>query len=312
MIISASRRTDIPAFFTPWFMNRIRAGFCTVPNPYNSRQVSRISLRPEDVDAIVFSTRNPRPLFPHLDELDRRGFRYYFLITLVNNPRAIDPHSPSLRTAAEVIRRLAGSLGPQRVVWRYDPIVFSASTSPDYHLENFESIVRLLQGSTQRCVISILDDYRKARQRMAALQRQGYRLLKGDELEQAVVQTVPGLVQIAAQAGIEVTSCAETFNLVPMGVRPGSCIDADLLHALFGLRLSWKKDPSQRAECGCVLSRDIGMYDSCLFGCQYCYATRDFALSARNYRSHDPQSPSLLGWHLPNSPAAAGAQMRLF
>ncbi len=122
MIISASRRTDIPAFYAEWFMQRIRAGYCTVPNPFNRGQVSTISLAPEDVDAIVFWTRFPRPLLPHLDELDRCGYRYYFQFTLLDYPRSLETHRPDVRQAVEAFRTLAERIGPERVIWRYDPI----------------------------------------------------------------------------------------------------------------------------------------------------------------------------------------------
>src|SRR5512135_950390 len=128
MIISASRRTDIPAFYSRWFMNRVRAGYCTVPNPFNANQVKRISLLPEEVDVIVFWTRNPRPLFPFLKELDVRGVRYYFQFTLLDNPRSIDPKTPPAESALQTFRALSEQVGPARVIWRYDPLVLSQIT----------------------------------------------------------------------------------------------------------------------------------------------------------------------------------------
>ena len=145
MIISASRRTDIPAFYAPWFMNRMRAGYCTVPNPFNRSQVSRISLRPEDVDVIVFWTRNPRPLLPALDELDDRGYRYYFQYTLLDNPRTLDPKSPPVDAAIATFQTLAERIGPARVIWRYDPSVLSSATGADFHLERYARIAAALR-----------------------------------------------------------------------------------------------------------------------------------------------------------------------
>ena len=132
MIVSASRRTDIPAFYAEWFMNRVRAGTCDVPNPFNPQQVARVSLQPDEVDGIVFWTRHPRPLFPHLAELDKRGYRYYFQYTLLDNPRLIDPKVPPLETSLATFRELAERVGPDRVVWRYDPIVFSNVTGRSF------------------------------------------------------------------------------------------------------------------------------------------------------------------------------------
>ena len=150
MIISASRRTDIPAFYAEWMVRRLREGYCTVPNPFNRNQVSRISLRPEDVDAIVFWTRNPRPLMPYLDELDSRGYRYYFQFTILGYPREIDPKSPPAATAVEAFCELAERLGPRRVIWRYDPIVFTGITPPAFHQENFQRLAESLRGHTRR------------------------------------------------------------------------------------------------------------------------------------------------------------------
>ena len=152
MIISASRRTDIPAFYAEWMARRLKEGYCTVANPYNRNQVTRISLTPEDVDAIAFWTRNPRPLMLYLDELDSRGYRYYFQFTILGYPREVDPKSPSAETAVEAFCDLAERLGPRRVIWRYDPILFTGMTSPAFHQENFQRLAESLRGHTRRVV----------------------------------------------------------------------------------------------------------------------------------------------------------------
>jgi hypothetical protein len=295
MIISASRRTDIPAFYAPWFMNRIRAGYCTVPNPFNRSQVSTISLRPEEVDVIVFWTRNPRPLLPALDELDARGYRYYFQYTLLDNPRALDPKSPPVDAAIATFRALAERIGPARVIWRYDPIALSSATGADFHLERYARIAAALRGSTLRSVVSVMDMYRKIEKRLAALAAQGIAFADQPANQRAdFARLMTGLATIAAANEMEIQSCAEELDLASFGIRPGKCIDDDYIRRVFGLQLDLKKDPSQRAACGCVVSRDIGMYDSCLFGCAYCYATSSFARAAVNHAAHDPAGEALL------------------
>jgi len=296
MIISASRRTDIPAFYAPWLMNRIRAGYCTVPNPYNRHQVSRISLRPEDVDVIVFWTRNPRPLLPALDELDARGYRTCFQYTLLDNPRALDPKSPPVDAAIATFQALASRVGPARVIWRYDPIVLSTATPADYHLARFARIAAALHGHTTRAVVSVMDRYRKLEKRLAALAAQGIVLADppADETPD-FARLMTGLAAIAADHGMEIQSCAEEIDLTRCGIAPGKCIDDGYLARVFGLQLDAKKDPSQRAACGCVASRDIGMYDTCLFGCAYCYATSSFARAGANHAAHDPAGEALVG-----------------
>jgi hypothetical protein len=292
VIISASRRTDIAAFYGSWFMKRIRAGFCTVPNPMNPRQVSRISLLPSHVDAIVFWTRNPRPLFPHLAELDRRGFRYYFQVSLLGYPRALDPKSPGVAAAVAAIRELSCRIGAERVIWRYDPIVFSDLTPPQYHLEQFDRLAHQLSGATRRCVISAVDIYRKLAGRLKTLQGTPAAFTPMDD--HAFHVLLEQLARCAEARGLEITSCAEAEDWTPWGVRPGKCIDGSLLNRIFGLQLSGQKDARQREACGCVESRDIGSYDTCAFGCVYCYATTSFERARDRLARHDPEATSLI------------------
>lgn len=298
MIISASRRTDIPAFYSEWFMNRVKAGYCAVPNPFNRNQVSYVSLDPKDVDVIVFWTRNPKPLFPHLDTLTELGFRYYFQYTVMNNPREIDPKSPPVESAIRTFQKLSEKLGPEKVIWRYDPMVFSETTGAQFHREAFESIAHSLQGYTQRVVVSIVDDYRKARKRMRELAAQGINIVPYDgqssDRFDSLMRTISA---IAGDSGMEIVSCAEDFDLRQYNISPGKCIDDELIMRVFNLDVVHKKDKAQREACGCVTSKDIGMYDSCLFGCQYCYATQSFDLAKTNFTEHNPASPSIVGWY---------------
>lgn len=288
MIISASRRTDIPSFYASWMMNRLRAGYCNVPNPFNPKQVSRISLRPEDVDAIVFWTRNARPLMACLEEIDRMGYRYYFLYTIADNGRALDAKSPPVDAAAATFQALSERLGdPRRVIWRYDPIVLSPAAPPEAHLERFGKLAQRLAGYTRRCVVSVVDVYEKAARRLETVGVSRERPPAAD-----LQRLFSGMKAIADAHGLDVVSCAEDLELE--AIRPGKCVDDRLLEELFGLDACRKKDGGQRPACGCVQSRDIGMYDTCLFECRYCYATRDFDLARRNHARHDPRSPSLL------------------
>ena len=291
MIISASRRTDIPAFYAEWFMNRIREGYCTVPNPFNPKQVSRISLKRGDVDVIVFWTRYARPLLPHLAELNDRGYGYYFLYTLMNNPRALDPKSPSHNRSLNTFRELSHRMGKEKVVWRYDPIVFTHLTDSNFHKETYQRIAEELKGYTNRSVISIVDVYRKAAKRLRRLENHGTRITEPPKEEfSALMQSLSA----SADANkMEIHTCAEEPSLAQYGILPGKCIDNDLIRNI-GLEAADRKDPSQRAACGCVASRDIGMYETCLFGCVYCYATANFDRARERHQKHDPASPSLI------------------
>lgn len=276
-------------------MNRVKAGYCLVPNPFNPQQVSHISLSPQDVDVIVFWTRNPRPLFLYLDELDARGYRYYFTYTLLGYPQLIDPHSPPVEVALDTFVRLSGRLGPERLIWRYDPLFFSQLTPPSFHQENYARLSEALHSLTHRSVISVLTPYKKIRKRMEALAVQGANPLESDPQEQPWFSSLlSGFANIAAANGMQVFSCASKRDLAPYGVRPGKCVDDDYIKEVFGLDVSHTKDPGQRPACGCVVSRDIGIYDTCLFGCSYCYATGSFEKARTNNRRHDPQGEALV------------------
>jgi hypothetical protein len=184
-------------------------------------------------------------------------------------------------------------IGPDRVIWRYDPIVFSRQTGVEFHLANFESLAKALQGHTRRCVVSIWDEYRKLAKRLRHLAAQGDDFYQPAPAE--LDQLMPRLKDLAGANGMEIVSCAEPLDLTRYGIRKGQCVDDGLIHRLFGLHVCGTKDPSQRAVCcGCVKSRDIGAYNTCLFECAYCYATFDFRTAKFNHQRHDPDHPLLL------------------
>jgi len=302
-IISASRRTDIPAFYGTWFMNRLRAGWCAVPNPFNSKQVSRVEFSPSET-IIVFWTRWAKPFIQHLDELERLGYRFYFQYTLINNPKAIDPKSPPLEKAIDVFCDLADQLGPDRIIWRYDPILLSQATDHAFHQEKFASIAERLEGSTKQVVVSIVDPYDKAAHRLNQLGKMQPDFQYRSYEPERDAPLFKFLAECARSHGLMIQSCAEEIDLRGAGIQPGKCIDDNLIRNLFGVDVNQKKDKGQRKACGCVESREIGMYDSCLFGCAYCYATRSFAAAEKNHAAHDPKSESLIGvYHAPQSKA---------
>ncbi|MFP5239033.1 MAG: DUF1848 domain-containing protein, partial [Acidobacteriota bacterium] len=244
MIISATRRADLPAHYAAWFMERARAGWCAVPNPFNARQVSRVSLAPRDVEAVVFWTRDPRPLIPHLAELDGLGLSSVFQFTLLEYPAAIHPGMPPLAERIEAFRHLAGEIGPERVLWRYDPVLLCAQAGPDHHLRMFEALCRELEGSTRRVTVSLMEPYRKARHRLAAA---GVDMLVPGE--DALGAMFRDMAAMARARGMEPASCADEAGLRALGFVPGACIDAALIKRLFGVEAAPGKDASQRPAC---------------------------------------------------------------
>jgi len=313
MIISASRRTDIPAFYAEWFRNRLEAGFCTVPNPMNTTQVAWVSLRPADVDAIVFWTRNPKPLFPTLETLDRQGILYYFQYTITGYGRPVETSNPPVDTAVCTFRELAGRLPPGRVIWRYDPILLGEEFPPAMHIERFRSIAERLAGHTDRVVISLVDLYRKTLRRMGKILQIGTALSAEPEAEREAESLLGELARIANGCGMEMESCAEKADYAHLGIGHTKCVDDRLLRK-FAPDREWpsKKDKGQRKLCGCVVSKDIGIPNTCLFGCAYCYATSSNAAAAKRYREHNPASPSLWGWFKAPEPSSVPFQLSLF
>lgn len=295
MIISASRRTDIPALYSHWFMNRVRAGWCLVPNPMNPRQVSHVSLKPDDVDAIVFWSKNPAPMLAHLDELDNSGFRYYFQFTINDYPEALEPGIPSLDDRIPTFLKLNEHVGPLRVIWRYDPIILSNMTNVDLHREKFASIARRLQGATHRVMVSIVHFYKKSERRLSKLEQSGFSFDKEAVSSHHIGFLIRDLASIAKQHNMEAFTCASERDFTEFGMPPGRCIDGSLLHRLWGLPGNYPKDPYQRKHCRCSVSKDIGINDTCIQGCPYCYSTMSNEIAQRRYKEHNPDSPALWG-----------------
>jgi len=290
-VISASRRTDIPAFYAEWLANRIRDGFCHWSNPF-SGQIYRTSLAPEDVTAFVFWTRNPRPLMRYLPELDARGYRYYFQFTLTGYGRPLETHNPDPDAAIAAFRALAQHVGPEFVIWRYDPIVFSTRTPLAYHRQRFAELAAQLEGSAVRCTYSFLDFYGKTRRNLAAVSAQHHiHFREPTVLERQTL--LEDLSAIAEKHGMQLVSCCEDdYTTIPRVYR-GSCVDLDLLARLTGQPALVLKPHPTREHCGCVHSVDIGSYEMCLFGCTYCYATNSRSAARRLYAAHDPHDTIL-------------------
>ena len=295
MIISASRRTDIPAFYTEWFMRRIHEGFCTMVNPFNRNQVSYISLKPEDVDVIIFWTKNPAPLLPYLSDLDRKGYKYYFQYTINGYGPIFESHVPNLADAVSTFKELSKRIGPEKVIWRYDPIVLSNRTGIDYHKKQFQTILDELKSFTRRTVISVVDDYRKASFNFKRLQQTGIHIDMIHDTR-VISDLLHFMKQATDDAGTDIYSCAEVLDFTEYGISAGKCVDDNLIRDIFSIDVSKVKDKSQRQECGCVVSKDVGQYETCFHDCAYCYAGTS-QQARRNKEQHNPESPSLLGWY---------------
>lgn len=287
MILSVSRRTDIPAWYSEWFLRRLRVGEVLVRNPVNFHQVSRIPLSPDVVDGIVFWTKNPFPMMEHLRELE--PYPYYFQFTLNAYGRDVEPNVPSKsEVLIPVFQELSRRIGRERVCWRYDPILLSEKYTIEYHCRYFEKLSRLLHPYTEQCTISFIDLYQNTAKRLRTI---GGRVPEQQEL----LVLAQRMAEIAERYGLQLKTCAEEIALEQLGIEHGSCIDRERLERIGGFRLDVQKDPNQRPVCSCAAAVDIGCYDTCKGGCLYCYADHGRGHLLTNLRAYRPDAPLLCG-----------------
>lgn len=295
-VVSVSRRTDIPALYWPWFRGRLEAGYCHVVNPFNARQVYRVSLLPQDVIAFVFWTRFAGSLVRDAAVLAQRGYSFVVLHTLTGYPPLLEPNAPRFETAVRTLVELSAATSPERVVWRYDPIILSTRTPAAYHVERFAEIAGRLAGAVRRVIISFYDTYEHSQRRLARLTRATDVSFAPGTLAQRA-SLARQLAQIASAHGMSLATCAEP-ELAQAGLEPGRCVDPALLQSVRpDLELHLRRAPT-RAGCGCAESVDIGAYDTCTFACAYCYAVRSAPRATLRHREHDPHD-SLL-WRPPD------------
>jgi len=285
MIVSVSRRTDIPAFYSEWFFNRINEGFALVRNPMNHNQIRTVSLKAEDVDCIVFWTKNPRSIIPYLDKLNR--YHFYFQFTLTPYGQDIEPGLPDKTEIMDTFKRLSDKLGTHRVMWRYDPILLNEQYTVSYHVDHFSGIARTLKSYTEKATISFIDFYSKTERAMSQL---GIEKINS-EIKNDLAQQ---LAAIAHENSLAIDACAEDIDLSPYGITRARCIDGALIEKITGHPVDAPKDKSQRPECGCAASVDIGAYNTCRHGCLYCYANNNQSVVLKNTENHHKLSPLLV------------------
>lgn len=289
MIISASYKTDIPMFYGQWFMNRLRAGYCKMINPYNRRAI-RVSLARHDVDGFVFWTKNIGPFLEHLPRIRERGFAFVVQHTINAYPKALEYSVVNATESVEHLRRISAAFGLRAAVWRYDTILMSSLTPIDFHLHNFSRLARDLEGVTDEVVISFAHVYKKTRRNMEWAAREfgfDWHDPTADEKRQLVAR----LVEIASVHGMTLSICSQRDFLIE-GAQDARCVDAQRLEDVGGNAIRATQQ-GNRKECGCFASRDIGEYDTCPHGCVYCYAVLNRELAQRRFKEHDPESEFL-------------------
>jgi Domain of unknown function (DUF1848) len=288
MIVSASYRTDIPAFHATWLLARLEAGFAEVKNPYGGAPY-RVSLKPPEADGFVLWTRNIKPLLAELGAVAAHApFMVQFTIT--GYPRALEPHVIDAEAAVAQVRELRRIWGPRAVAWRYDPILISSLTPPEAHRIGFAKLAAALGGSVDEVVVSFADLYRKsARNLAAAARRHSFTWRDPEPEEKRTLLTELGA--IAVEHRMRLTLCTEP-DLAEGGAAPARCIDANRLSDIAG-RAILAREKGNRAGCLCAESRDIGAYDTCAQGCVYCYAVESRARAAKQIRALDRDATRL-------------------
>ena len=284
MIINTGQRTDIPAFYSDWFANRLRERFVCVRNPYYPSQVSRYRLDPSVVDCIGFCTKNPEPMFRYMDLL--KGYGQYWFVTITPYGRDIEPNVKDKHILLDDFRRLSETVGIDSVGWRYDPIFLSERYCAAYHLRAFEKMASALDGYTKTAVISFIDLYPKVRRNFPEAR---------EVTREERLRLGKAFVEIAAAHGMTLKPCAEGNDLAAFGADCGGCMRIGDYEKAIGRRLNAPKKKGARAECACYLSCDIGAYNTCLHLCRYCYANAEPAKVMAQSRLHDPRSPFLIG-----------------
>lgn len=288
MIISASRRTDIPAFYSEWFMNRIEEGYVIVRTPINNQPL-RVLLSPDIVDCIVFWTKNPIPMILLLDRL--KDYCYYFQFTLTGYGKDIETNLPDKKKdLIPSFQRLSEKIGPERVIWRYDPVLVNNRYSIDYQINAFGQIAESLKGYTEKCVFSFVDRYAKINK---ALQTLNVSELSDSDMRSMAV----AMRDIAKNNNMSIATCSEKIDLEELGIEHNACIDKILIEKLTGGKIKDTKknckDAGQREECKCMASKEIGAHNTCMNGCVYCYANYSPESVKRSMRRYDPKSPIL-------------------
>jgi len=287
MILSVSRRTDIPAFYSEWFFDRLNKGFVYVRNPIYKKMISKISLQEENVDCFVFWSKNPKPFIKRIPELHRIPF--YFQYTINAYDTDIEPFVPNKNASIETFIELSKTIGKEKVIWRYDPILLSDRYTIKYHLKEFESVANRVAPYTDKCVISFLDRYQKNEKKLTIT---GVRELRSNEIMLIAKQ----LKAIADLYNLQLETCAEGIELESIGIGHNRCIDRVLIEKILGRKINARKDKNQRAVCGCIESVDIGAYNTCRHGCIYCYANNDSKKGNDSFSIDVSNSPLLCGF----------------
>lgn len=284
MIINTGCRTDIPAFYAKWFMNRIREGYVLVRNPYNPNQVTKYNLSPEVVDCLAFCTKNPEPMLSYLDKLDM--YKQYWFVTITPYGKDIEPNVPDKKKVMESFKKLSNHIGVDSIGWRYDPIFIGDGFDVNKHITCFGNMAKELKGYTHNCTISFLDLYEKVKRNAPNINPP----TKEEQIEMA-----KAFRKIGKENDMVIHACCEKTYLSQYGLQCNGCMSQEIVEKAINNTLQPPKRKNLRQECSCLMGNDIGAYNTCGHLCKYCYANANKQFVIENMKKHDDNSPFLIG-----------------
>lgn len=284
MIIQTGNRTDIPAFYSEWFANRLKEGFVLVRNPFNPQSVTRYILDPSVVDLMVFCSKNPSPMLKYTELL--KPYRQYWFVTITPYGKELEPGVPDKGFIMETFRRISDIVGPDCMCWRYDPILIDEAWTVERHIESFRSMCRTLAGSTHTAVISFIDLYEKVKRNFPEVREVPF------HTQLALTEE---FVKIGKEYGMTIKPCGESKELAAAGADCSGCMTQEVFETAIGQNLILPANPKNRRECACYITGDIGAYNTCRHFCRYCYANADRNAVLCASKMHDPKSPLLIG-----------------
>ena len=284
MIIQTGNRTDIPAFYSEWFINRLKEGYVLVRNPFNPQSVTRYTLDPAVVDLLVFCSKNPRPMLKYMDLLS--AWRQYWFVTITPYGKELEPNVPDKSKVMETFRQLSSVTGPGNMCWRFDPILIDETWTTDRHIEAFWEICEVLEGSTHTVVISFIDLYEKVKRNFPEARTVPFH---------TQLALTEAFVDIGKEHGMTIKPCGESRKLAAVGADCSGCMTQSVFEAAVGQNLILPANPNNRRECACYIAGDIGAYNTCGHLCRYCYANADRTAVMKAMKQHDPLSPMIIG-----------------
>ena len=284
MIINTGCRTDIPAFYSKWLINRIREGYVLVRNPYYPNQVTKYNLSPEVVDCLAFCTKNPEPMLKYLDELDK--YRQYWFVTITPYGKDIEPNVPNKQVVIENFKKLSKHIGANSIGWRYDPIFIGNGFDVKKHIDCFETMAKELKNYTHNCTISFLDLYEKVKHNAPDIK---------PPTKEEQIEIAKSFYKIGKENNMTINACCEKDFLSEYGLKCNGCMSQEIIEEAIKEILNPPKRKNIRQDCNCLMGNDIGAYNTCGHLCKYCYANVNKKLVIENMKKHDENSPFLIG-----------------